>query len=228
MSAKVCVYCGRQATTRDHLPPRCLLERPLPHNLATVPSCAKCNAGFSLDEQYLLVLLTEISTQHTLTAKRADGGTVNRALMRAPALQERFFKALQFDDEGAIVIRPEFDRVNRVIQKIGLGLFVLRYNRIPRLSDVWPVAAYPYDVRDDRPVPLFISTFTERFRSKQWRHIQKGVFSYIIVRDPLHSEKVWCVMDFHQTLWGVAHFPNPRSVKARRNEQLWLFDSTAD
>jgi hypothetical protein len=217
------VYCGQRATTRDHVPPRSLLERPFPSNLPTVAGCEPCNCGFSLDEQYFLVLLGQIGNSQTITAKVAPGGVIHRALTRAPALDERIFQALESDDEdGRILIRPEINRIRRVIRKIALGLFVLRYGRVPALDSVRPVNAYPYNLEDQRPAPYFIATFTERFRSKQWKHIQRGVFSYIFVRDPSSSSRVWCVMDFHQTLWGVAHLPNPKSVKVRNDKQLWL------
>jgi hypothetical protein len=132
-----CVYCGGQAITRDHVPPRCLLERPYPPNLPTVPSCSSCNAGFSLDEQYFVVLLTQVGVAPTLFRKQGPEGSITRALQKAPALKRRIFNSLASDEEtGAILIRPELRRVHRVIQKIGLGLFVLRYNRVPRPGEL--------------------------------------------------------------------------------------------
>ena len=47
-----CSYCLRGATTRDHVVPRCLLEKPYPPNLLTIPSCRECNTGFKQDEEY--------------------------------------------------------------------------------------------------------------------------------------------------------------------------------
>jgi len=200
------------------------LERPLPSNLRTVPSCVRCNQGASLDEQYFLVLLGQISSAPTIAAMASECGVIDRTLSRSPRLENRLIESLEVDNEdGRILIRPEIDRVKRVIQKIATGLFTLRYGRIPSTNTVGPVGAYPYHARDDRPPPYFIATFTERFRSKQWRTVQPRVFSYIFVRDPKSSSKVWCVMDIHQSLWGVVHFPNPKSVKVRSNRQLWLF-----
>lgn len=221
-----CVYCGKQATTRDHVPPRSLFESPYPNNLKTVPSCADCNSGFSLDEQYFLVLLAKISTSPTLISKVENGGSIYRTLERSPALEVRIISSLETDDEdveGRVFIRPETERVNNIIKKIALGLFVLRYKRFPSWDSLSKVGAYPYNISDQRPLPYFIATFTEKFRNKKWFHLQSNVFSYIFVRDPVSSSRVWCVMDFHQTLWGVVHCPNPRSVKVRNNQQLWLF-----
>ena len=154
----------------------------------------------------------------------APGGLIDRTFTNSPALEERFLQTLEVDEEtGLPVIRPELHRVSRVIQKIATGLFALRYGRIPATQQISHVGLYPYKPNDERPLPYFIATFTERFRSKQWRKVQHGTFSYIFVRDPKHSGKVWCVMDIYQSFWGVVHFPNPKNTKVRANPPFWLF-----
>lgn len=206
------------------MPPKLLLERPFPNNLDTLPSCFRCNQGASLDEQYFLMLLGQISLSPTITTKLSDGGIIHRTLTRSPALEERLIQALEVDDEdGRVRIRPEMDRVSRVVQKISIGLFALRYGRVPEVTAIGPVGVYPYQVEDDRPLPVFLGTFTERFRGKRWRIVQPKVFSYIFVRDPRSSRKIWCVMDIHQTLWGVVQLPHPKSVRVTNNRQLSLF-----
>lgn len=211
-----CIYCGKHADTRDHVPPKFLLERPLPRNLLrTVPSCRKCNHGASLDEQYLLVLLGQVSLSPAIAAKLAPDGAIDRTLVRSPALEERLLQAIEIDDEtGMPFIRPETERVNRVVKKIALGLFALRYGRIPPTEQIGPVSLYSYVPHDARPMPYFAATFTERFKSKTWHTVQAGMFSYIFVRDPMHSGRIWCIMDIHAAFWGIVHFPNPRAGKA--------------
>lgn len=224
-----CIYCGDQANTRDHVPPRSLLERPYPDNLHTVPSCSKCNHGFSLDEQYFLVLLAQISTSPTLQSKLDVGGSINRALERAPALDERVISSLEVDKEnGRILIQPEFERICRIIKKIALGLYIIHYNRLPLLASLTSIDAFPYNILDQRPSPYFIATYTGKFRKKRWSQIQPGIFSYIFVQEPKNSNSLWCIMDFHQTLWGVVHCPNPRTVKTKSNQQFWLFPELAE
>ena len=43
----MCVYCGGQPDTRDHVPSRVLLDDPLPDNLPVVDACRACNESFS-------------------------------------------------------------------------------------------------------------------------------------------------------------------------------------
>jgi hypothetical protein len=131
MAKKLCIYCGVHANTNDHVPPRSFLEKPYPDNLKTLPSCQNCNTRFSKDEEYFLILLSKISTAPSLSARIADGGSINRALEQSPLLDDRLISSLKIDEKGRIQVRPEIDRVRRIIKKIGLGLFVLRYGHIP-------------------------------------------------------------------------------------------------
>lgn len=50
----ICCYCGiREATTRDHIPPRGIFNRPRPNDLITVPCCVECNNQASkYDERF--------------------------------------------------------------------------------------------------------------------------------------------------------------------------------
>lgn len=87
-----CVYCGAHPDTRDHVPSKVLLDEPYPQELPVVSACAKCNASFSLDEQYLACFLdcvicgsAEASDLHRLNIKRI--------LNDNPALQQRIMRA---------------------------------------------------------------------------------------------------------------------------------------
>jgi hypothetical protein len=53
-----CAYCGKtKKVTGDHIPPKLLIERPLPPNLLTVPACEDCNRGFMADDEYTRMIL---------------------------------------------------------------------------------------------------------------------------------------------------------------------------
>lgn len=50
--AHYCIYCGSLADTREHVPSKAFLRRPLPSDLPVLPACKRCNNGFSSDELY--------------------------------------------------------------------------------------------------------------------------------------------------------------------------------
>jgi len=62
-----CYWCGKPATTRDHVPPKCLFPeykdinevygKNFRNNLITVPSCKKHNLSKSNDDEYLMACL---------------------------------------------------------------------------------------------------------------------------------------------------------------------------
>jgi hypothetical protein len=88
------LYCGSQADSKDHVPPKLLLERPFPPNLYTVPSCHSCNTGFAKDEEYFLVAMSQTGFVKSLSSKVSEGGIVDRALSHSPKLDDRINQAL--------------------------------------------------------------------------------------------------------------------------------------
>lgn len=86
----ICVLCQlREATTRDHVPPKCLFPRPRPDNLITVPACAQCNNGASdHDDLFKVFLSMQVSENSEIGLRLFHEKTV-RTLERNRALLER-------------------------------------------------------------------------------------------------------------------------------------------
>jgi len=127
-----CVYCGRAEETRDHVPSRILLDEPYPANPPIVPACLRCNAGYSLDEEYLAclvdcVLAGDTEPQGIFRAK------IRRILSRKPKLAARIRKSKQVID-NRIIFRPEADRVRNVFLKLGHGHAAFELNE-PQLDE---------------------------------------------------------------------------------------------
>ena len=115
-----CVYCfGGLEETRDHVPSRILLDSPFPTNLPVVPACHKCNAGFSLDEEYVAALLSCVLTGSTEPSK-IQHERVARSLERNPALRARL-ESSKREENGRIIFAVEEDRVRNVICKLAKG-----------------------------------------------------------------------------------------------------------
>jgi hypothetical protein len=86
-----CVYCGGGGETRDHVPSRIFLDEPYPENLPIVAACRRCNAGFSLDEEYLACLL-ECVLAGTTEPERTSRTKIRRILTADAWLKERSFR----------------------------------------------------------------------------------------------------------------------------------------
>jgi hypothetical protein len=210
-----CIYCGNPETSREHVPTRCLLEKPFPPNLITVPSCLSCNQAFSLDEEYFLAVLSQIGTSHLLTNKIQEGGCVDRMLSRKPLLDDRITRSLK-PSGNRVYLEPELERINRVIQKIATGLYYQRYGFPISLDQIQAMGVFPYNIEDKRPAGIILASHSEKFVSKRWHLIQRGVFRYQFVKSSLHAKRLICIMDFHQTLWGVVSVPIPSRSERRK------------
>ena len=211
---RTCVYCANRATTRDHVPPRLLLEKPYPNNLITVPACNSCNNEFSADEEYFLTILAHVATANSLVSKIADGGVVDRALSASAKKSAVLESSLQATNHDGVSIwlQPDWIRVGLIVRKIAQGLYYHRYNQAVADIDVRDIGAYPYNIRDQRPPEIIAATHSERFLPKKWQHIQPGIFSYIFVRHSFDQSRLTCVVDVHSTAWLVASFPSPIPV----------------
>ena len=157
-----CYFCGSSSESRDHIPSKNLLEKPYPNNLLTIPSCKKCNKSFSLDEEYFLNALVEISNNTTLLSKKELGGNVYKARLRSPKLKDRIQNSLIEGEDGKIYFNMESDRIKRVIEKNALGLYFHRYNKLEALSNFNCTGFYPFSVEETRPAEIFLLTYSEK------------------------------------------------------------------
>lgn len=129
-----CVLCSvNPADSVEHVPPRSFFEPPYPNNLITVPSCALCNQGSHLDDDYLLAFLASLDTRGASPTLDLVRTRVTRGLHRPafPGLRKQLQQAVEFRYErdpatGTGIadagIRPEPDRLTRVLQKQVRGL----------------------------------------------------------------------------------------------------------
>jgi hypothetical protein len=221
MAARLsCVYCGRQATTKDHVIPRCLLEKPYPPNIPTVPSCRPCNEGYSKDEEYFLAVMAQAGFSASLMQKVDEGGVVDRMLTRSAGLDAHFADTMNVGEDGRIFITPNEGRIANVMRKIAFGLYCHRYvpKFMPPLDDFR--ALKPVHDRDATNF-ILVMAHNERFRPRAWTHVQtlrfpeRGkvqIFDYMFVRNWVWADfgKLFCIMRFHETLWGAVCCPHPR------------------
>jgi hypothetical protein len=219
-ASRACVYCGAEATTRDHVVPRCLLEREYPDNLPTVPCCRVCNEERSRDEQYFAVALAQVGFHPTLQDKLAPRGTVDRALERSPRLDDRIIESLSVAADGRVYFAPEMDRMASVAQKVAFGLYCHRYQlgKVPAIREFRTV---PLTHSEEAMNHIFVMAHTERFVPRRWTDLQKGVFSYMFVRNWVWADigKLVCIMSFYETLWAAVVCPWPsRGSGARKRK----------
>ncbi|MCC6486910.1 MAG: hypothetical protein IT364_05360 [Candidatus Hydrogenedentes bacterium] len=218
-----CVYCAEVATTNDHVIARCLLEKPYPPDLKTVPSCRACNAAYKADEEYLLAIMAQAGFVPSLMSKVEKDGIVDRMLQGSSGLDARIINSLRVADDGRVYMTPEEVRIANVARKVAFGLYCHRYTpkKLPSLADFF--ALEPLHNEDDKNF-IVVLAHTERFQPRRWIHVQTikppgsrpiQVFDYMFVRNWYlrDFERLFCVMRFHETIWAAVRCPEPPNRK---------------
>lgn len=109
-----CIYCGSIADTREHVPSKTFLKKPLPSDLPVLPACKKCNNGFSSDELYAKTYIECLkavfinSNLDYLQVAPSDRKEIREAKLSIKKAFDQ--KELVFDD-----------RVGRVLLKLAIG-----------------------------------------------------------------------------------------------------------
>lgn len=218
----ICVYCGAQATTRDHVPPRNLFGKS-PGELITVPSCARCNGGASQDDEYFRAILTmrrdvedaPLASDARATAERAWKRPESRGF--ATMLSSKVRRVMLKTSAG-IVYGPEptveIDqaRIARVLRRVVLGLF---YHELgSRLSPPYDAFSFQLGAYSE----LERDQLAGRLRGREAIRVGGGEFEYRWVAasdDPSVTQWVLRFFDrviFIGTTWPVDEDGRPRAV----------------
>lgn len=133
-----CYFCSDEATSREHIPPTCIFNKPYPGNMITVPSCDSHNSRKSCDDEYLKWVLVTASVENSEVAL----GKVNsilRAFKRSPrfctsALSRPIDKIDIYSPEGIYIkSRPGYKieptRIQNILDMICAGLFFKMHNK---------------------------------------------------------------------------------------------------
>lgn len=139
-SSGLCIYCGiRPATDREHVFARGLF-RPVPNPPILVPACDECNKrrgdggprDMTLDEEYFRQTICSLdgSERNPVAAGLIDGA-VKKCFDRSPKLASSILSTVKLqmvpNSVGvlapAITWKPDWSRIDRVLTKIGKGLF---------------------------------------------------------------------------------------------------------
>lgn len=114
-----CIYCGGLADTKDHIPSKCLLDKPYPENLSVVKCCNTCNQSFSSDEQYFACLIECIKAEST-NIKDIERDFIRDILEKSPSLRKRIENNTKTTD-GNVIFYPEEERIKNVLLKLVKG-----------------------------------------------------------------------------------------------------------
>lgn len=214
-----CIHCGtyiaETAVNEDHVPSRCLLEKPYPANLPKVIVCTKCNSGFSLDEEYVSALLGAVlagstDPEHQVLPRAA------RIFRRSPRLRARIEAAKRTSNDGRAPAQvewtPEQDRVRTVVLKNARGHAYFELGEpmldapasalfvpLHAMSDAQRVEFETIDQAQVLPEVgsrMLARVFDDQDMQNGWVIVQEGVYRYAV----MHGDGVCVRSVIHEYL----------------------------
>jgi len=128
-----CAYCGKPATTLDHVPPQGLFAKPR-IGLIKVPACQKCNNGTSLDDEFLKRLSLNSGAERSRDAIQTSESLL-RSIARPEAqrMKQGLFETIKpvnvWSTSGLLWLGKSYkmtldgERMSRIVRKVIRGLY---------------------------------------------------------------------------------------------------------
>ncbi len=170
MPQPTCYMCNEPATSREHVPPRCLFPElkdvgaDCRQNLLTVPSCDEHNSGKASDDEFLMVSLAGIIGNNSIGYAHKFS-KVNRAIHRSSfsllnqAMKNQKWSVVEFGPNKFIDVvwgTPDYDRLLRCFDRIARGVHMAHFGRKFRGQSKTILGYIP----SDSPNPAEFQRFT--------------------------------------------------------------------
>lgn len=200
MTNNLCIYCGKTADTREHIPPKQFFKSTSNKPLITVPSCKVCNAGFQKDEDFFRQFYTSMLMERSSVAKQLMDGEISRSILRTPALGHQMFSQMKLVDaytkaglyKGKMTMYTVSDsdrgRINRVVTKIIKGLFYHEFSKT--IPEDWTIKIIWITPKVEKEQKL-----DEMAKQPFWRVIKEDTFAYWVNYGPQTFQSIW-LLDF--------------------------------
>jgi hypothetical protein len=143
---KTCYYCGKPATSTEHVPPKALFpeQKDSPEgvdyrkNLFTVPSCDEHNSVKSHDDEYIMYILA-MSLPSNAIGRLLYKTKVTRAIKRNSAIIRMLLKdkrpVILRDTQTntwleSIALKVDYNRLKNAFAHIAKAIYYMELNRI--------------------------------------------------------------------------------------------------
>lgn len=195
-----CIFCGKVADTKEHIPAKQFFKGTPDKPLITVPSCNTCNAGFQKDEDFFRQFYVSMLMERSPEAKKLMEGEISRSITRTPALGHQMFSQMKLVDaytksglyKGKMtmyaVSNSDKVRINRVVNKIIRGLFFHEFDKA--MPEGWVVKIIWITPKVEKEQKL-----DEMVKEPRWRVIKEDTFAYWVNYVPETFQSIW-LLDF--------------------------------
>ena len=164
---KKCYMCDKDATTVEHVPPRCIFPElkdsngiDYKKNLITVPSCEEHNNSKSTDDTYLRDILSMVGTSSSLGKLQFTKKTMKQASRRPALMNDMLAKSAPYEvsfDDGATKqptfgIRVDDDRLQNSFECMARALYYHEKNEkfSGESINVFPLFLFNKELQEER------------------------------------------------------------------------------
>ena len=198
-SSKLCVFCGSVATTKDHVPPKCIFPEDRRENLITVPACELCNSTTRKDDEYFRLIIAGVANDSSAAGEVLQYKILPGAEVR-PGLLKKItgtMELIDFHTETGIYIgqKPAFtyeaSRIHPVVSKIVKGLFYVRNSR---------TLAPEYEVDDFILQPDLPDETIEALNTLPLYSVDNEVFQYRYYSEPGRMDHSYWFLMFYKSV----------------------------
>ena len=130
-------YCGTVASSKEHVPPKCLFpeEKDLADgvdhrkNLITVPSCDEHNSNKCKNDEYLQLIIVHGYFNNT-SGREHFNKKIVRALTRRPAMLAGLYAnqhPVTVDAQPTVAVDIDRDRFNKTLEQACQGLYFYEF-----------------------------------------------------------------------------------------------------
>lgn len=216
MANKTCYMCESKATSREHVPPKCIFpeKKNLPKNfnfrknLISVPSCDKHNSHKSKDDEYLMFFLSTnlVGNDHKRNHFKSK---VMRAIKRKPHVYTAFMPnqmpiVLKNEETGeveqSISYQVDLDRFDNIMRHIAHGIYFHHTKeKWVGKSDIFSPAMMAFDGKDrverNDTIQEFGKDLKQVFSSSEKYGANPEIFQYSMKSGPENQHVMY--LDFY-------------------------------
>jgi len=133
-----CYYCNSEATTVEHIPPRCIFPKGQRNQLVTVRSCKKHNNSKSGEDEYFRNILTIMMNSNNIGQNEFQERTL-KSLKRNKNNSKNFLKnrkRIQFDGRDTYAITLD----NKILSYISMMVSGFYFHNFEKtFTDSWDI-----------------------------------------------------------------------------------------
>jgi hypothetical protein len=220
-----CIYCGENRDlTNDHVPPRSFYGMTPPANLITVPSCERCNRGFSVDDDYVRLVL---ATDERAKGNQERDEIIAKVMRYSQRSQSRrslsdFYASLgagyHQNPQGVTVWTHHHlvdgRRMNAFAVRTTKALFFReKQYRLPDDIRVNPIHWTFFRTMLECDAGDFFGMILSELAEPRLRQVWGQVFAYAWIQSPNDVHQTWWLLEFYGSIEWVCSTVNPALLR---------------